>query len=55
MGKKLLKSEEELTDMMLPVANDVMGTVTKMFDSERIWWRARNNVDLLKVTWGCGC
>lgn len=30
MGKKLLKSEEELADMMLLVANDVMGIATKM-------------------------
>jgi translation initiation factor 1A len=31
-----VKSEEELKNMMLPVANDVMGIVTKMLGNDRV-------------------
>ncbi|MGD8507061.1 MAG: translation initiation factor eIF-1A [Candidatus Bathyarchaeota archaeon] len=36
MGRRTVKSEEELKNMMLPVANDVMGIVTKMLGNDRV-------------------
>ena len=36
MGKKKIKSEEELKNMMLPVANDVIGIAEKMLGGERV-------------------
>lgn len=36
MGKKKVLTEEELKDMMLPVANDVMGIAKKMLGFDRI-------------------
>ena len=36
MGKKKVISEEELKDMVLPVANDVIGIVKKMLGFDRV-------------------
>jgi translation initiation factor 1A len=36
LGRRTVKSEEELKNMMLPVANDVMGIVTKMLGNDRV-------------------
>ncbi len=36
MGKRKVKSEEELKNMMLPVANDVLGIAEKMLGYDRI-------------------
>jgi len=35
VGKKKVKSEEELRDMVLPVANDVICIATKMLGNDR--------------------
>ncbi|MFQ6065189.1 MAG: translation initiation factor eIF-1A [Candidatus Bathyarchaeia archaeon] len=36
MGKKKVLSEEEMKDLVLPVANDVLGIATKMLGFDRI-------------------
>ena len=36
MGKRKVKSEEELKKMMLPVANDVLGIAEKMLGFDRV-------------------
>ena len=36
LGKKKVKSEEELKNMVLPVANDVIGTAKKMLGFDRV-------------------
>ena len=36
MGKKKVISEEELSDMVLPVANDVLGVALKLLGFDRI-------------------
>ena len=36
MGKKKVISEEELSDMMLPVANDVLGVALKLLGFDRV-------------------
>lgn len=36
VGKRKVKSEEELKNMVLPVANDVLGIAKKMLGFERI-------------------
>ena len=36
MGKKKVRSEEELKNMVLPVANDVMGIAEKMLGNDRV-------------------
>jgi len=36
VGKKKVKSEEELKNMMLPVANDVLGIAEKMLGGDRV-------------------
>ena len=36
MGKRKVKSEEELKNMMLPVANDVLGIAEKLLGFDRI-------------------
>ena len=36
MGKKKVKSEEELKNMVLPVANDVIGIAKKMLGFDRL-------------------
>jgi translation initiation factor 1A len=36
VGKKKVKSEEELKNMVLPVANDVIGIAIKMLGNDRV-------------------
>lgn len=36
MGKKKVISEEELSDMVLPVANDVLGIAVKLLGFDRV-------------------
>ena len=36
MGKRKVKSEEELKNMVLPVANDVLGIAEKMLGFDRL-------------------
>ena len=36
MGKKKVISEEEIKDMVLPVANDVLGIVVKLLGFDRV-------------------
>ena len=36
MGKKKITSEEEIADMVLPVANDVLGIVIRMLGFDRV-------------------
>jgi translation initiation factor 1A len=36
LGKKRVKSEEELKNMVLPVANDVLGIATKLLGFDRV-------------------
>jgi len=36
LGKKKVKSEEELKHMVLPVANDVLGIATKLLGFDRV-------------------
>ena len=36
MGKKKVLSEEEIKDMVLPVANDVLGVATRMLGYDRV-------------------
>ena len=36
MGKKKVKTEEEIENMVLPVANDVLGIAMKMLGFDRI-------------------
>jgi len=36
VGKKKVKSEEEIENMVLPVANDVLGIAVKMLGFDRI-------------------
>jgi len=36
VGKKKVKSEEEIENMMLPVANDILGIAVKMLGFDRI-------------------
>jgi len=36
LGKKKVISEEEISDMVLPVANDVLGIATKLLGFDRV-------------------
>ena len=36
MGKRIVKNEGNLENMVLPTANDVLGTAAKMLGAERI-------------------
>ncbi len=36
MGKKKVLSEEEIKDMVLPVANDVLGIAVKLLGFDRV-------------------
>ena len=47
MGKKKVKSEEELKDMVLPVANDVLGIVTKMLGYDRVMVKCQDGHERL--------
>ncbi|MCK4320290.1 translation initiation factor eIF-1A [Candidatus Bathyarchaeota archaeon] len=47
MGKRKVKSEEELKKMMLPVANDVLGIAEKMLGHERIMVKCQDGHERL--------
>ncbi|MFB0514405.1 MAG: translation initiation factor eIF-1A [Candidatus Bathyarchaeia archaeon] len=47
MGKKKVKSEEELKDMVLPVANDVIGIATKMLGYDRVMVKCQDGHERL--------
>ncbi len=47
MGKKKVKSEEELKDMVLPVANDVLGIATKMLGYDRVMVKCQDGHERL--------
>ncbi|UCH70041.1 MAG: translation initiation factor eIF-1A [Candidatus Bathyarchaeota archaeon] len=42
MGKRKVKSEEELSNIKLPVANDVMGIAEKMLGFDRVLVRCQD-------------
>jgi translation initiation factor 1A len=47
VGKKKIKSEEELENMMLPVANDVLGIAEKMLGGERVMVKCQDGHERL--------
>jgi len=47
VGKKKVKSEEELENMMLPVANDVLGIATKMLGFDRVMVKCQDGQERL--------
>ena len=47
MGKKKVKSEEELKNMMLPVANDVLGMAEKMLGGDRVMVKCQDGHERL--------
>jgi len=47
VGKKKVKSEEEFKDMVLPVANDVLGIVTKMLGYDRVMVKCQDGHERL--------
>ena len=47
MGKKKVKSEEELKNMMLPVANDVLGIAEKMLGGDRVMVKCQDGKERL--------
>ncbi len=47
MGKKKVLSEEEIKDMVLPVANDVLGVATKMLGFDRIMVKCQDGHERL--------
>jgi len=47
VGKKKVKSEEELKDMVLPVANDVLGIATKMLGYDRVMVKCQDGHERL--------
>ena len=47
MGKKKVLSEEEIQDMVLPVANDVLGVATKMLGFDRIMVKCQDGHERL--------
>ena len=47
MGKRKVKSEEELENMMLPVANDVLGIAEKMLGGERVMVKCQDGKERL--------
>ena len=47
MGKKKVKSEEELKKMMLPEGSDVLGVAEKMLGYERVLVRCQDGYDRL--------
>ena len=47
MGKKKVLSEEEIKDMMLPSANDVLGVATKMLGYDRIMVKCQDGHERL--------
>ena len=47
MGKRKVKSEEELKNMVLPVANDVLGIAEKMLGFDRLLVRCQDGHERL--------
>jgi len=47
VGKKKVKSEEEFKDMVLPVANDVLGIATKMLGYDRVMVKCQDGHERL--------
>lgn len=47
MGKKKIISEEEIKDMVLPVANDVLGTATRLLGFDRVLMKCQNGYERL--------
>lgn len=47
MGKKKVISEEELSEMVLPVANDVLGVVVKLLGFDRVLVRCQDGYERL--------
>ena len=43
MGKKKVISEEEIKDMVLPVANDVLGIATRLLGFDRVFMKCQND------------
>jgi translation initiation factor 1A len=47
VGKKKVKSEEELKNTMLPVANDVLGIAEKMLGGDRVMVKCQDGRERL--------
>ena len=47
MGKKKIISEEEIKDIVLPVANDVLGTATQLLGFDRVLMKCQNGYERL--------
>ena len=47
MGKKKIISEEEIKDMVLPVANDVLGIATKLLGFDRVLVKCQDGKERL--------
>ncbi|MFQ6074482.1 MAG: translation initiation factor eIF-1A [Candidatus Bathyarchaeia archaeon] len=47
MGKKKVLSEEEIKDMVLPVANDVLGVAIKLLGFDRVLVRCQDGNERL--------
>jgi len=47
LGKKKVISEEELSEMVLPVANDVLGVVVKLLGFDRVLVRCQDGYERL--------
>ncbi|TET19746.1 translation initiation factor eIF-1A [Candidatus Bathyarchaeota archaeon] len=47
MGRRKVKSEEEIKKMMLPVANDVLGIAEKMLGYDRIMVKCQDGHERL--------
>ncbi len=47
MGKKKVLSEEEIKDMVLPTANDVLGVATKMLGYDRVMVKCQDGHERL--------
>ena len=47
MGKKKIISEEEIKDMVLPVANDVLGIATRLLGFDRVLMKCQGGHERL--------
>jgi len=47
LGKKKVLSEEEIKDLVLPVANDVLGIATKLLGYDRVLVRCQDGQERL--------
>jgi len=47
LGKKKIISEEEIKDMVLPVANDVLGIATRLLGFDRVLMKCQNGHERL--------